>query len=241
MMDRKKDAVEMYNEGIQRFPNTGLLYYNKAITFYSAGKVKEAIEAIKPSISLNPYHGSSHNFLAVVTAKQNKVQSLMSSLVLLAIEPGSKRAKDHLQMVETALNSAKKTGDSSVAINLEMPANNKKEGEDFRPIELFIGLNSGLDYSEKYKNETKHERLYRKLEGLCSMLKDTRGQKSPNDIGWTFYAPFFAKLKDAGQLEAFSHIIYSTSDDEVNSKWLVDNTEKVESFNKWFRKFWKNG
>lgn len=242
LLGRSKQAVEAYNDGIKKFPKEGLLYFNKAITLYNTNNTEDAIEAAKLSIQHNPYHASSHNLMSVLN-KSNKIYSLLTSLVFLAIEPDGKRAAVNLNNVQNILNGgAKKTGDNSVSIFLDMSSlkeSKKKKDDDFHSIELLVRLGSGLDYDEKYKDETPVERLKRKLESVISMLDET--EKSGRGFGWTYYAPFFVKLKKADFLETFCHIIYSSANDATNTNWLVDNKNKVDEFNSWFRDYWKKG
>lgn len=119
LQGKPKQAVNIYDKGIAAYPRVGLLHFNKAITLYNMKKEKDAIEEIEKSIELSPYHGSSHNFLSRVTVNKNKILSLMASLVLIATEPTSARAQEHLQLVEKTLTiGAKKTGENSVSITL---------------------------------------------------------------------------------------------------------------------------
>lgn len=239
---KSKQAVDVYDDGIKKFPKEGLLYFNKAITLYNINNIDDATEAAKLSVQNNPYHASSHNLMGVLN-KSNKIYSLLASLVFLAIEPEGKRAAANLSNVQNILNGgAKKTGDNSVSIFLDMSSlkeSKKKKDDDFHSIEMLVSLGSGLDYDEKYKDETAVVRLERKLESVISMLDET--EKSGRGFGWTYYAPFFVKLNKADFLETFCHIIYTSANDTTNNNWLVDNKNKVDEFNSWFRDYWKKG
>ena len=69
------------------------------------------------------------------------------------------------------------------------------------------------------------------------MLTDSK--KEGKGFGWEFYAPFFAALKDKGHLDAYTHLIYASSDDADNEKWIEANESKLKEFTQWFRDYWK--
>ena len=234
---KPKDAIKMYDEGIKLYPQMGLLYFNKAITLNTMNEQEEALRAIKLSITNNPYHGSSHHFLNAVTV--NKTQALMSSLVLLAIEPAGKRGAEHLQKVQKALAAgAKKTGENQVTINLDMlsPSSKRKQEDDFSTVDMLLGLNAALDFDDKFKDETSINRVQRKLESLFAILGEANDNRP--GFGWTHYAPFFAEMKKEKHVETFTHIIHLSVNDASNNEWLEENADKVTNFETWFKTYW---
>jgi tetratricopeptide (TPR) repeat protein len=236
LLGRPEEALRIYDEGIKAFPKVGLLYFNKAITLYNMQKPAEAIEADKLSIIHNPYHASSHNVLSLVM-KNNKIYSLMASLVFLAIEPASKRSTAHLKNVETILNAnVKKTDENNISITLDQSLLEKSNGPDnFRPVEMIMSLGSALNHDDKFKNETAPQRLQRILELVISSLREN--QKKEKGFGWQYYAPFLMDLEKEKYLETYCHIVYSNSNDDDNTSWLTVNKTKVEQFNTWFRAY----
>jgi hypothetical protein len=244
ILGKSKQALDIYDEGIKKYPKMALLYFNKAITLFNTGDISGAIEADKLSIQYNPYHGSSQNLLSLALNKTNKVYSLLASLVFLAIEPDGKRAAVNLKNVQNILTgNAQKTGDNSVSINIDMSSiddKKKKNAEDdFGGIELLIGIGGAEDFEDKYKNESPVDRIQRKLETVISMLSES--SKKNKGFAWTYYAPFFVQLKKADYLNTFCHVLYSSADDRANNNWMQDNKSKIDEFNSWFRNYWKTG
>jgi hypothetical protein len=233
---KSEAAIAIYNEGITKYPAEGLLYFNKAITLYGASKIEEAMEADKLAIINNPYHSSAHLLLGVALGSSNKVYGLLAILTFLAIEQEGDRAKQHLEYAEKLIGlNVKKTGEKNTSITLSLPDKDKNAPDDFHMVEVSMSLSAALGEDEKYKNETRVERMKRNLEMVFSSL--SVGQKEGKGFGWTFYAPFFVELNHKKYLETFCHIIYTSADDKENNKWLENNQAKVKEFNDWFRSY----
>jgi tetratricopeptide (TPR) repeat protein len=236
MLNRKKEALEIYDEGIKDFPDESLLYYNKAITLLGINQPEQAIQATKWALVKNPLHASSHKIMADVNSN-NTTLKLMAAISFLAIEPEGERAKEQLKFVKsTLLAEAKKTGDNSYSVNIDpltlLTAKQKKE-DDFSSANMILSLASATNVEEKYKDETAPERFQRNLKTIISILKETA--KDGKGFGWQFYVPFFVDLDKEGYLETLSHIALATDDDTANNSWLSQNKDKVNDFYKWLK------
>ncbi|MDP4263573.1 MAG: tetratricopeptide repeat protein [Bacteroidota bacterium] len=235
------EALAIYDEGIKKYPATGLLYFNKAITLYGVNRIAEAIETDKLSIMKNPYHASSHHLLSTALGTSNKVYGLLASLTFLAIEPEGERAQYHLANAETLIGlNVKKTGEKTTSITLSFPKEENKDApDDFHTVEVGMSLSAALNESDKNKKETPVERMYRNLEMVFSSLSTHLGEGK--GFGWTYYAAFFSDLYHKEYLNTFCHIIYSSANNAENNKWLENNQAKVNEFNDWFKTYaWNN-
>lgn len=237
LLKKPEKALEIYNEGLRKYPESSLLHFNKAITLYNTDKKEDAMAEIEKSIHYNPYHASSHNIMAALT-KQNRIYSLLASLYFLAIEPVGKRANARILAVESLIGAnVEKKDDKTINISLLAPDKNKEvKPNDFQSIELILSLSAALNLSNELKDETRISRMKRNLESVFSGLSETEKGKG---LGWEFYAPFFRDLKKQNHLDTFCHIIYASVDDNDNDTWLEENESKVEEFMDWFREYWK--
>ena len=237
MLKQPDKAIEAYNEGLARFPGTALLHFNKAITYYNGGKTAAANTSVQESIRLNPFHASSHNILAQVNS-QNKVYSLMARLFMLAIEPNGARAAKTRETVEELIGAnVKLNDDKSINITMSLPSpGDKPTMNDFHQSEIVMGMGAALNLDDKYKGESRPQRLKRNLEAIFGTMSPT---KESLGFGWEFYQPFFHDLVKNKHLETFSHLVYSSADDAANTKWLADNSFKVQEFRTWFRAYFE--
>jgi len=72
-------SIEIYDEGIKKFPDYYQLYFNKGISLASVRKYDDAEQCFQKSVSLNPRHIGSHNALArVLDVNKMRIASLLA-------------------------------------------------------------------------------------------------------------------------------------------------------------------
>ncbi len=236
-LGKADEAIKVYNKGIKKCPDFYLLPFNRGITEYNQGKLDEAAGDMKKSVSLNPSHASSHMSLAYCVYKKNKIAAVLALATFLLVEPNGKRAENNLKLLLQLLGSnVEKKDDKTINITLAPSTLDDKKGgeDDFHLTELTLSLTGALDLSEEHKKMSPAERLKDKLEILGTMNSGAGGKKG---FFTSFYLPFFAAMKEGGFLETASNIMYSSSGDETNKKWLDENQDKVQAFNKWLDEY----
>ena len=77
-----------------------MLHFNRGITEYQLKLYPEAANDFKNSVSLNPFHPSSHQSLAYCVYDKNKVAGMLALSVFLMLEPEGKRAEKNLSAAE---------------------------------------------------------------------------------------------------------------------------------------------
>lgn len=232
------ESIRVYDLGLEEFPDFYLLHFNKAITYAKMGRIEESKRAVEESLKRNALHGSSHNLLATILLKENKVASLISSLTFLAIEPTTQRSVSNLKQVEMILNGNVTKGEGNkinVNIDMNLMDTSKSRENNFSSVELMMSLSAALDQGDLYKDETKPQRLFRKLDDLISMMWEMR--KDGNGIYWTVYVPFLREMQQKKFLEVYSHIAYASSKDKENTQWIDKHSKEIEDFFGWVRSY----
>ena len=239
-------AIEMYDEGIEQFPDFFLLYFNKGITLSSVEKYDEAIICFQKSVSLNPQHSSSHNALGVLLDINGKrIPSLLARSRFLILEPQGERAQANLASLQRIMKgNVEQTGKNSVTINISPDMlgdsiTDVKSGENnFTSTDLILTMTAALDYDKKNKKKTEIEQFIRKFETVCSSLKET--QKDNYGFYWEYYVPYFIEMRDKNLIETFAYIAFATSDDPEILKWLKSHESSIDKFYEWSENFiWK--
>ncbi|PLX08547.1 MAG: hypothetical protein C0596_06725 [Marinilabiliales bacterium] len=94
------DAIEIYNEGIEKFPEFYLIYFNKGITYSSNKYYDKALSCFEEAITFNINHASSHNGIARLNQMdENYVPAVLAYTYFLIIEPEGSRAKLNIQEI----------------------------------------------------------------------------------------------------------------------------------------------
>lgn len=234
-----KEAVKIYDKGIKAYPDFYLLHYNKGLTLNKMEKPEEALEAMQKGLQYRPLHASPHNAMAIIIERENKWAALLSTLTCLAIEPQGERAKVNVTRMERIMNSnVKQQDEKNITISLSadmLSTKKKKKDNDFGSMEMFMGLTSALDYDSAHKNETKTERLKRKMESMLNVLR--LGKDDGKGFFWKFYAPFFDEMEKKNYLDLYTHLAYASSNDNETNQWINENKTAIDEFYQWLKEY----
>lgn len=241
---KTKDALEVYDEGLSKFPGEYLLHYNKGLTLQNLGKSEEALASYQQSLSLKPLHSSSNLSNGALLEKTNKIPALLAYCTFLSIEPNSKRSKEVLELVKNIMGANVKKDGNNISIMLSPDMldtkKNKKDEDNFRTQELIFTFSTALDNSKEADSiaHTPAEKFDMKLQLLINSLKE--GAKDGKGFYWKHYVPFFIALKENSKTAIFSRLVYLSSGDEENSKWLEEHEQEVSDFYDWLKAYkWK--
>ena len=225
------EAVEIYNQGIELFPDYYQLHFNKGITLSGLQKYDEALLSFQNSASLNPQHASSHNAIGrVLMINKSNIPALMAFGRFLIIEPQGNRAKSNLPFVQKIMSAnVEKTGKNNITINIDpnilSDAEQKEKTEnDFSTTDLILSMSAALDYDKKNKKKTEVELFINKFETVCSSLKEAQEE---------YYVPYYIEMKDNNLIETFSYLVYASSENKNIQDWLDKNKSKIDLFYKW--------
>jgi Tfp pilus assembly protein PilF len=239
-LKKSKDALNIYDEGIKKFPNQNQIYFNKGITLSGLGKIEDAILCMQKAVQYNPRHGSSHNALAQLEkSKPNRIPALLAFARFLVIEPEGKRAAANLESMLTIMNgNAEKTGENSITLNFSpdmIDTKGKSKENNFQSVDLILTMSAGLDLDDKYKNNTPVEKFIRKFETVCSSLSET--QKDNSGFYWEYYAPYFIEMKQKKMITTFAYLAFASTPGEDIDKWFKENKADVKAFFDWSKNF----
>ncbi len=235
---KPKDAIKIYDKGLQEHPGFYSLQYNKGVTMGGISDWDGAIEAFQQSVQARPNHSSS--FLALgrmLAMKKQKIPALLSYLRFHAIEPDSRRAKENFDSVqELVFSNVENTGGYSISISLpsesleELGSEGKSES-DFRSIELMLSMQSALDLGENQKEIAVVEQFERKLNAMFTVLGESK--KGNSGFYWEFLAPYFIALTNKKFDKVLAYLVFSNQNDEQVEFWIKENKNKIRSFYEW--------
>jgi tetratricopeptide (TPR) repeat protein len=236
---KPEKAIDIYNEGIQSFPDYYQLYYNKGISQIKLNKTGDALLSFERSATLNPGHASSHNAIGHLLFTTNKIPSLMAFCRFLILEPDSKRASANVENVKKMVDAhVSKTSVRNVTVSVSpdlLDTNRQKEKNNFSGAELMLALNASLDYDSINMSKTDIEKFIRKFSALCQYLKET--EKDNYGFYWDYYVPYFTEMNDKGFTEVFVHIAFSSTENAAGKEWLNAHRNEIKAFYAWSGEF----
>ena len=220
-LGKTQESIKLFNEGIEKFGQNHLLYYNLAFNYYKTGDFEDAEKNLFKALAVNPYHQSSHLLLGTIKARNGqRVQSMMSLYYFLLLEPDTGRSLTAFTLLQKQL-----TGDV------------KKDGTAAKADPEFFDIEAMLPFAASAQDIEEGDIFIKNTESFflaVGALKQ-KGKKS-NNIYWDFYTTIFHDIAKSGYLEPFCYLIGQTANNKAG-KWLTANADKVKQFAEWLNKY----
>lgn len=229
-LGRAEAAIQVYEEGILKFSDNYLLYYNLALSSFNSQKYEKAEKAILGSLQRNPNHASSHLLLAHLMAQtERRVQAVLGLYYFLMLEPESRRSPSAYEMLQNLLKQGpSKSRSNQVTINL---AKVDKQ-PDFASADLLLttlSASRSLE-SNKYKSET--ELFAEHTQAFFSVL----GSTATDDNFWhKMYTHFFSDMVAGGHAKAFAYHVSRSQENYQVNQWLNGHPEDMKALVNWVR------
>lgn len=229
MIGKTKKSIKLFKKGIKKLGNHHLLHFNLAINYLKIGEIDNGEDHLKEAVISNPFHGSSHFYLAKINnEKNNRIPALLSSYYFLLIEPESIRAGEIYEIVKKHIGRKINNDSKNITINL----NANVDGE-FSAADLMVAMLGVSDTLEENKGKTEEEMFVKKTSDFFTILGELKENRNKPSFWWDFYVPFFYKLAKSEHMEAYCNFI--TQIDLKSKSWLDANQEKTDSFFNWLK------
>lgn len=243
MLKQTDKSIEIYNEGISKFPDFYQLYFNKGITLASINKYDQAILSFQKSAAINPKHASSHNAIGRISKVNNQpIPALLAFCRFFTLEQTSTRAIQNLGSLQDVMKgSAEKTGKKSITISIspellgDTTASGTPNENSFTTIYLLMSMQSALNLDKKNKKKSEVELFSSNFSGICSSLKETQSENY--GFYWDYYVPYFIEMNDMNLVETFSYFVFASSDDPKTAKWIKSHSDEINVFFTWSNSF----
>jgi tetratricopeptide (TPR) repeat protein len=228
-MGKLAESTALLEEAIVITKGHQTLYYNLAINYIKSHKLNLAEENFIKAIDLDANHSNSHYMLAVLNNDiHNPVQSILSGVYFLLLEPNSKRSIEIFEIVKKSL-------DSNISVNKEKPDNinvffNAEKDTLFSSAELFISLLSASGIKDSISEP---EQFSNRMKSLFTFLGELKKEKK--DIWTAFYLPFYYELSKSSHYETFIKYI-SQKQYKESHDWLIRHERELTGMGDWLSK-----
>ncbi len=235
-LGKEDKAIEIYEEGLKKFPNSGRLYlemgvmqmikkdYNKALAYYEKG-----IE-VAPQFSSNYYWAAK-----IYCSSTEEVWGMIYGELFINIERNTKRTVEISKLLyDTYKSEIKFTSDTSFSVSFSKNASISID--DLKDSSMFL-LPFGIGIyeptlmmstiNEKSIDINSLDRIRKNF--VETYFKNGNDKKYPNIL-----FDYQNKILKAGNLEAYNHWILMKGDEDDFTKWQSDNKDKWDNFVKWF-------
>lgn len=239
-LKKTDEALKIYDEGIQRFPDYYQLYFNKGICYANLNNSYEALLCFQKSLVVNPKHPGSLNAIGIFESNSNRIPAILAFSRFLIVEPQTSRSKKNFENLKGLLmKGVTQTGEKTVTINIDsstLPdSTGVKKENDFSSTDMILSITASLDFDKKNAKKTDAENFIRKIEVICASLEE--GKNENNGFYWDFLAPYFIEMKKNKLIEPFAYIAYVDAGTDDVVKWHKKNQDKLDDFYEWSKNY----
>lgn len=228
-------AIEIYSEGIKKFPEkSGKFYSESGLVQYNQKKYNEAIEFWEKGIKEDPNYASNYYWLTTIfSLTEENIWTLFYGELFMNLEQNTKRTEtistllyDTYQKIYVAKNETE--GEFFMTKNTTLTIGNEKDGS----------LNFELTYLFAYAAEANFtkgitiQNIYEAKKGFLSFWFDIKkfNKDFPNSL-----LDFEKKMKEDNVLEAYTYWFLSEGNPKEFQGWYLGNKDKFDKFANWVK------
>ncbi len=133
LLDESKDTLEarrVFNEGIEKYPNSFHLYHERGVLNLRLGHTDSAIADFQKAIEINPEYAPSYLRCAEAQFEigENTFWGLIEGEIFMNLEPDSERSRDFAQQLAKVYNKNIKIDNGKVSVSFCKDASQREDG-----------------------------------------------------------------------------------------------------------------
>jgi len=242
MEGEPEKAIEIYEDGLVEFPNSGRLYFERGIVLEVLKKYDDALESWEKGLEVQPgypsnYYAASKYFCNYTT---EKIWGVLYSELFMNIERGSERtAKLSKLLYDTYAKAIKVESkkELNISFSKQMQMSLPKDGEEMKlpfSMEYEVGMSLAATFMIiDEKNVIKESSIATLTKIRTNFIEDwfkgDKAKKYPNAL-----LDYQKQILDLGHFEAYSYWLLMKGNEEEYSTWYKDNKKQFDAFINWF-------
>lgn len=235
VIGQTEKAFASYDEGLKKFPNSGILYLEKGNVHWNKKEYGKALPYYEKGIEVDPQFPSNYYRAArIYCGSTEEVWGMLYGEIFMNLERNSKRTAEISKLLyDTYKSEIKFTSDTSMTVSfcqqMTMNVNSISDPKNiklpfcmiFEPTLLMsIAFEKSVDINSLDKIRTAF---------IDNYFNNERDKTYPNVL-----FSYQKQVKEAGYIEAYNHWILMKGDEDGFDKWQSANKDKWDSFVKWF-------
>ncbi len=234
LVGKDKKAFEIYDKGLERFPNAGELFLEKGNVYWSKKEYEKALPFYEAGIQADPSYPSNYYRAALIfCSSQNEAWGMIYGEIFMNLEPNSKRTAAMSKLLyDTYKSEIKFPTDTTITTSFGQPTLVISDVKDLENLKIPFLLTyetlmtMSLVGIREININTLDDVRERFVQNYYQMGHD---KKYPNAL-----FQYQDKILKAGHLEAYNHWILMKGDEDAFDQWNAGNAEKWDAFVKWF-------
>jgi tetratricopeptide (TPR) repeat protein len=209
--NQPEKAIAIYNDGLKAYPKDQNLYFNLGIADFRAKLYADAELAAIEAIKLDPKHANSQRLYGLVTFHQNKrLNALMAFCSFLLLEPNGSKSDEAATNLQSILKGGVLKADGPGKLSPAQAAENAK----------LNAIITGAIASGQAKSLMGTTLLEYQLKTIFTQAGQVSARKANQTFFDKFYADYFYKLAQSGNVPAFAKLIANKEVDDKLMDWI---------------------
>jgi tetratricopeptide (TPR) repeat protein len=235
MIGETSKAIKVYDNGIKKFPNSGMIYLEKGNLHWDKKEYSKALPYYEKGIEVAPNFSSNYYRAAKIYCNSTEeVWGMIYGEIFMNLESNSDRTIEISKLLfDTYKSEIKFVNDSSVSVSfcqqMIMDLNTLSDSKNLQlPFCMIYEPTLLMSIvSEKNININSLDRIRKNfIENYYKMGYD---KIHPNVL-----FEYQNKINEAGHLETYNHWILMKGDEDGFDTWLSENEDKWDRFVDWF-------
>jgi tetratricopeptide (TPR) repeat protein len=241
MMGDPDKSLDVYEQGIKKFPHSGALYLESGVVLRANNKIDEAVGFWERGIKADPNHSSNYYWLCKTFAdSEEKIWALLYGELFMSLEYNSKRTSEISALLyKTYQKIYVATSDSTGKYDLTkkgftITVSSKSDFKNiaktgFLPFEgnfTMVFTTCALNFNQGIDLKSIHDAR------ICFLKSwfEKHAANFPNVV-----LDFEKRMNDAGVFEAFNYWLLSQGNYEQFEHWREQNPGKFDALAKWIK------
>jgi tetratricopeptide (TPR) repeat protein len=224
------NSIDTYNKGLEKFPNSGILYYNYGITLTSEKKFIEALEKFEKGIAVDPSYSSNFYMAAkLLSTSQESVWSLIYGEIYLNRQPTGDRAVELSKIIYSFYDKSITKTDKgyNVSLNLQNILGMEK---DKKSLQLRYTMIMAIAVVALIDHGTNIHGFVRMKKAISEVWNEKNEPEFKNII--------FDRAKEISNenedyLTCYYYLMFAYADPDNFNEWYKDNEVLFEEFAEW--------
>ncbi len=229
-------AIETYEAGLKKFPNSGNLYLEMGVMQMVKKEYNKALDYYEKGIEVDPQFSSNYYWACkIYCSSSEEVWGMLYGEIFMNLERNSKRTAEISKLLfDTYKSQITFTSETSFSVSFsKYAAINVGDVADPSQMKLPYGIGvyeptlmmSMLDVRSIDLNS---------LDKIRSNFVDNYFNSGHDNNYPNVLFTYQKQIKEVGHMEAYNHWILMKGDEEEFGIWQSANKEKWDNFIKWF-------
>lgn len=231
ILKQPEKAIAIYEEGIKKFPKSGVMYLERGVLPLTEKKYDEALKYFEKGIEVAPNFASNYFWAAKLYCNSEEpMWGVMYGEIFINLERNSKRTQEISKLLfDTYKDKIRFNGGGKISVSFSKQniVITNPDGKFKMPYSMIYEPTIGIAVSTETVIDLNS--LDRIRQNFLKFYMQKFDKEYPNVL-FTYQQ----KMASADQMEAYDHWLLLKGDEDAFTAWQSANKTKWDDFIKWY-------